>query len=220
MVSIIVFLLLGTTSAAFFNPSGIPKKSEFYFQLNELREKYGYNKSFIKELELASLIALSYFPELSKTMIRFKRSNIKTTMATRPSLGSFFKSKANREYVIYVDDKIVNQEGILVDQVPFNALVGLIGHEYQHILDYTKMSALEIIGLAPKYCFRKFKRKFENETDKAIIERGLGSQLMDWAQYSMHECDASEEYKNFKKENYLSKTEIINIMKSHSPVGP
>jgi len=210
-----VFLLLGITAEAFINPLENSPKNNHYVKLNELKAKYGHNKSFIKELELASLIALSYFPELSETSIKFKRTNIKTTMATRPSLGSLFKSKANRDYIIYVDNKIVNHEGILVDEVPFNALVGLIGHEYQHILDYKKMSALQIIALGPKYCFKKFKRQFENQTDKAIINRGLGSQLMDWAEYSMHECSASEKYKNFKRENYLSKDDIIHLMKNY-----
>lgn len=42
----------------------------------ELREKYGKNKKYPPQFELACLAALSYFPELKNISIEFKYKNI------------------------------------------------------------------------------------------------------------------------------------------------
>jgi len=180
--------------------------------INKLRAQFGANKCFLPELEFAALIALNHFPELKETSIQFKYSNIRTTMATRPTISSLLGKKSKRTYVIYVDKKIKKNNGILAEEVPFNALVGLIGHEFQHISEYEGKTAYEIASLGVKYCNKKFKKKFECETDHAIIGRGLGWQLRDWAAYAMVYSSASDKYKNYKKENYLSPDKISYLI--------
>ncbi len=194
------------------SPQKSYSKADYQLDVLKLRAQLGTNKSFIPELELAGLIALHHFPELKETTIQFKYSNIKTTMATRPTLSSLCGDQSKRVYIIYVDKKIKKNNGLLANEVPFNALIGLIGHEYQHISDYEEKTAAEIASLGIKYCNKKFKKKFECETDHAIISRGLGWQLRDWAVYDMVHSPASDKYKAYKKENYLTPDEISNLI--------
>lgn len=212
---LIAFLIVASSFSTTPRPQRFYSKADFQLKLNQLRAQLGASKVMIPELELAALIALQHFPELKETAIQFKYRNIKTTMATRPTLSSMLGKKAKRTYVIYVDNSIKNNNGILANAVPFNALVGLIGHEYQHILAYEEMSAFQIAHLGLQYCGKKFKQKFECETDHAIIDRGLGWQLRDWAAYAMVHSFASDQYKRYKMDNYLSPNEISRLIRSN-----
>ncbi len=209
---LITFLIMSCSFTTKKNPQRLYTKTDSLSKIDQLRNKFGVNKQFIPELELAALVSLNHFPELKETSIEFKFKNIKTTMATRPTVSSLFGKKSKRTYVIYVDEKIKDNNGVLTNEVPFNALVGLIGHEYQHIVEYEGKSALQIANLGIKYCNKKFKKKFECETDHAIIDRGLGWQLRDWAAHAMVHSSASDKYKAYKKENYLSPDEISNLI--------
>ena len=154
----ILTLLLSTT---FLVPQKEFKENVYTPKVEELRDSYGNNKKFLEDLELASLIALSFYPELENTYIQFKRSNTKTTMETRPVIGSLFKRKINRKYTIHVDNKLLDNNGILVDSIPFNALVGLIGHEYAHVVQYEGMNIYEFGRLGSRYSKESFKIKFK-----------------------------------------------------------
>lgn len=60
---------------------------------DELESKFSGNKTLDKEFMLATLIALSYYPELENHRIKFKQKNIKTTMQSIPALGNIFRKK-------------------------------------------------------------------------------------------------------------------------------
>lgn len=197
-------------------PNRILAPEMYEDHIDNIRDTYGKNKVFLEDLEVASLIALTFYPELVDTKIQFKRSNIKTTMATRPTMGSAMKNKSKRLYTIHVDNDLVGNDGLVVDdQIPFNALVGLIGHEYAHILDYESMSMWQITKMGSKYSSKKFKMALERKIDRVTINRGLGWQLRDWAEYSMETCNASSAYKAFKKRTYLNKNQIVDFMEQN-----
>ena len=66
----------------------------------------------------------------------------------------------------------------------FNSLVGWIGHEFAHILDYSKMNNRDLISFIASYVFDKDKmKKTERKADKETIKHGLGKQLLDGANY-------------------------------------
>ena len=178
------------------------------------QEEFGKNKFFIKAFELPSLIALSYYPELKNIEIQFVRANIKTTMETRPTTTSALKNK-NRCYTVFVDDN-TEGEGILLDSVPFNAQIGILGHEFAHILDYEKRSSGNLIGLGVSYLNENGKTNLEKQTDYATIWKGLGWQLYDWSDYVLNKSHASEKYKAYKRKVYLQPSEIEIEIKKNS----
>ena len=75
------------------------------YNIDSLKKNYGQNKELLKEYELQTLIALSYYPELSDENIRFKYGHINSTAQTTVTLGSIFK-KINKQYIIIINDDL------------------------------------------------------------------------------------------------------------------
>lgn len=175
-------------------------------QLDSIEQKFGTSLEILPEYRRPILTALSYYPDLIGVSISFKYSEEATTMASRPKLSSLFSSK--RKYCIYINKK-ENFEGILLVDIPPEAQVGIIGHEIAHIAEYERRNLFGIIQLGTMYLTDRGKQSFEKETDRQTIERGLGWQLLEWAQYAMYDSPkASPAYKEFKRRIYMSPKEI------------
>lgn len=174
--------------------------------LSEMKTRFGKGKIIPKQFEKQILTALSFYPELKDCNIEFIRSNIKTTMACRPSTGSLLK-RYNRDYIITIDSDSEGQ-GIVLENVPFNAQIGVIGHELAHIVDYEHRTATSIAKLGLDYAKGDYPPSYEKEIDKLTIKKGLGWQLYDWSDYVLNQSKASKEYKEFKRKSYLTPEEI------------
>ncbi len=174
-------------------------------QVDSLLVLYGSNKVFVDEFLEPTLIALSYYPELKSTKIEFKYSKEATTMAARPKPSSMFW---RRNYLVVINNR-EEFEGIHLEDVPFNAQIGIIGHELAHIADYQNHNFIGVMGILFRYSSKKRKPLFEKEIDRSTIDRGLGWQLYDWAQYSFStQNGATDEYREFKRKHYLSAEQI------------
>lgn len=185
-------------------------------QADSLMEKYGNNKIFADEFVEPALIALSYYPELKDVHIEFKYSGEATTMAVRPDPFSLI---SERKYLIFINNK-KNFEGILLEDVPFNAQIGIIGHELAHIVDYQNHNLWGIAGIYFRYLDKNRRALFEKEIDKATIARGLGWQLYDWALYStLTNNNSSDAYRRFKQETYMHPERIKQVISYISKYG-
>jgi len=192
-------------------------KSEWQQYYDSLKLNFGQNKKLIKEFELQSLIALSYYPELKNVPITFCLYNIRTTAEVRPEYYSAIKN-SNRKYVIYIS-KNVHTEGVLLKDISFNAQIGVLGHELAHILDYEGRTVKSLFGLALNYLIIKNHAKYERSIDELAIKRGLGWQELEFSDFMENKSMATARYKRFKKINYLSSSEIessIAKMKMYS----
>lgn len=170
---------------------------------------------FYDEFLDQSLIALSYYPDLVGVKIEFKASNEKTTMAARPKPRTLF-SKRRRRYLILINNGERDFDGVKLHDVPFNAQIGVIGHELAHIADYEKHNMFGVMGILFRYADRGRKPLFENEIDRATVERGLGWQLYDWATFSLENPYSTDEFKEFKRKHYLSPEQIEELIKFYS----
>ncbi|MDR1717009.1 MAG: hypothetical protein LBS20_14330 [Prevotella sp.] len=190
------------------------KKADVLLISDSLYTEWRTDKEFIEEFRLQSLIALSFYPELKDVEIHFKYSNEATTMACRPNFSSLLVGK--RVYTIFINNNH-NFDGILLADVPFNAQIGVIGHEIAHIIDYEERNTLGIIQIGLNYLNNEDKRDYESSVDRITIQRGLGWQLYDWAQYSMYDSPrATDEYKSFKRDIYLQPQQITEEMQIYS----
>ena len=180
--------------------------------LDSLKLQSSINKTIITEYELVTYIALSYFPELKDTKIKFKSTQIKTTLNARPTVVSLiFRSKTKRKYVIRINNQ-VKDSVIYFNDVPFNAKIGLIGHEFSHIKDYNQRSFRKVLMRLLSYSNKKSKANFEKKIDLATVQIGLGWQLHDWAKYVLEYSEASVSYKAFKQSTYLTPSDIIKAI--------
>lgn len=175
-------------------------------KIKELRSQNQGQWTIPSEYETPIFVALSYYPELQDIYIHFISGNIKTTMACRPTPASLLR-RNKRDYQITIDTD-AEGEGILLKDVPLNAQIGVIGHELAHIIDYENRSSINIANLAIDYARGHYPPSFEKSIDLLTIQRGLGWQLYDWSYFVLYQSKASKEYKNFKKNTYLTPNEI------------
>ncbi len=177
---------------------------------------YGANKIFVEEYLDPTLIALSHYPELRETPIEFKFSREATTMAARPQPLSMLLS---RRYVVVINNK-EEFEGVRLSDVPYNAQIGIIGHELAHIADYENHNLFGVVGILFRYSSKARKPLFEKEIDRATIDRGLGWQLYDWAAFALDSDNGtSEEYRQFKRKHYLTPDQIEQQIRFYGRYG-
>lgn len=179
-------------------------------KIDSLREAVGQHKTFLPDYELASLVALTHYPELKDTKITFISKALSSTMAARPKGLNVFRKKGKRMYVVIINN--TDDVKVPVDSVSFNAKVGVIGHELAHILDYENKSSLKVAANGIGYTSKKFRVKFERATDQRTIDHGLGWQCYDWSFYVYHYKNTPKDYLEYKKKTYMSYKEIEEQM--------
>ena len=169
------------------------------------------------------LFALSHYPELKNTRIIFREKETLTPLTSRPRFFHTFKRKGHRTYIITISTKTSKLlDPILFKSLPFNAQVGVIGHELAHIVEYIKKSSFQILGIALGQLKSNYVDTFEYATDKRTIEHGLGYQLLSWSTYVRENLnidqwhgsgESSEKVK--LTERYMNPNTIKEIMKTH-----
>lgn len=187
---------------------------DFVNRMDAIHAEYSYRKTILPEFETAIYATLSYYPELDSTRIIFKRAKIKTSLNARPTMGSvLFKKRENRTYVIRI--KPDNEDSVAsLDRADFNAVVGVLGHELNHIVDYSRRGFFGIIGRLFSYTNKKGKRKYEAEIDQMTIDRGLGWPLYDWEDFVHNKSNAKAKYKAYKRSVYYTPEELLLLIQA------
>jgi hypothetical protein len=169
-------------------------------------------QSIISEAETA----LSFYPELKEINleIRFKKNIKKSTMQARPKIGSFFKSRNKRDYLILISEKfkISDKEFSTLD-VPTDVLIGWIGHELGHIMDYQNRSKLNLIWFGLKYIFSaKSIIEAERSADTFAVESGMEDYILKTKDFILNNAGITASYKLRIQKFYLSPEEIMEIV--------
>ena len=214
---IIIFSLFSLHCLAFL-PDPVPRffRDSVNIRRQELFSKEYEHKKLDESYQKQAMIAMSYFPELKGTRIEFVRKDIKTTMASRPALGFLFRKKAKRTYRIFIDNNVKNEKGLLLSDVPFNAQVGIIGHELAHVVDYKEKTAGGIILTGIGYLFHPFRKKLERKVDEITIAHGLGHQVKEFSEYVLKDDRVSEKYKKYKRKIYYKPKQLSTLMSGYS----
>jgi hypothetical protein len=180
--------------------------------IDSLRNIYSSKKEIPSIYETPVYLAISYFPELESSKIVFRKARIRTTLNARPAITSiFFRKKSKRKYIIRINTTMKDSV-ILLDSIPLNAMIGLFGHEFSHLIDYNTKNIFGVFSRLIAYSSDKSKEKFEKEIDLITIKRGLGWQLYDWSYYVLNKSSGTEKYKNYKRQIYLEPKEIKEII--------
>jgi len=183
------------------------------------------NKEIPLSIKSQALIALSFYPELKNTKIifRFKKGN--TPLTSRPRVWSTFKKASNRTYIITISRKSNKRlSPILFSNLPYNAQIGVLGHELGHIMDYNTKSTGQILGVLFDRISAKKINRSELNIDRICIDHGLGHQLLAWSTYvrkalNIDEWNGASNYfsnKNDKlNQRYMSPKAIQLAIKEH-----
>lgn len=150
-----------------------------------LKKQFGKNKEMPAEYEKQIIFALSYFPELAETKIRFvikkSRGGI---ISSRPAVWSFFRRSSKRTYLVIINDSTEGRKLPRFANCNVNGQVGVLGHEFCHIIHSNNQTGLGLMGIGLKEIFsKKYLNRSEYRTDSTDVERGLGYQLIAWQEY-------------------------------------
>lgn len=182
-------------------------------QINEpeLMEEYGLNKEIPQAYRTAIVTALSYYPELKEVAIDFRLAKIKTTMAAVPRIFSLVRKTDKRRFVIKINYS-TRSGALLLNDLSFNAQVGVIGHELAHIVDYQTMRPGQIAKYGIDYLNINKRREIEARTDLIAVQHGLGWQLLAFGREVLDHPKVPIDYKNYKRDVYIQPYEMLFLL--------
>lgn len=160
--------------------------------------------------------ALSYYPELQGLQIEFRmKSEIrKSTMQAQPDWKSFFRDKKNRRYLVYISRKfqIEDLEFRTLD-IPSDILIGWLGHELGHVVDYTRRNSLNLVWFGIRYLtYGPFIRQAERTADSIAVAHGMHKYILRTKDFILNNADILPAYKDRIRKYYLSPEEIMVLV--------
>jgi hypothetical protein len=178
---------------------------------------YRHNKKIPAAIEKNVLKALSYYPELKDARINFNfKTNIKTSvMQAQPVFSTLLMSRAKRRYRINISThfKLIHCD-MSITKIPDEVMIGWIGHELGHILDYEQRSNTGIISFGYRYVFSTaFVKEAERVADTYAVERGLGKYIIATKRFILDHAELSHSYKDKITRLYLSPDVIVELVK-------
>lgn len=183
-------------------------------------ERFGNNKVIPDLLREEILLALAYYPELLHTHIEFvvlSPSIKKSIMQAQPLVSTLFKPKAERGYVIRISRYFQGDfQPLPIETIPQNILIGWIGHELGHVMDYLDRSVWSMARYGLGYLFsRRYLRQAERTADLHAISHGLGEKIIATKNFILDHAHLPERYKAKIRRLYLSPEETVLLVEEY-----
>jgi hypothetical protein len=178
---------------------------------------YETNKKIPAVIKESALIALSHYPELLETPIKFvfKQYIDGSVMQAQPKFSTLLQGKEGRAYQINISStfKLIHS-AMPIHQLPQDIMVGWIGHELGHVMDYENRSTLGMIRFGLGYLLsEKYLKKAEVVADTYAVSHGLGGYILKTKEYILDHTDLPEAYKAKIARLYLSPDDIVEQIK-------
>lgn len=178
---------------------------------------YRHNKQIPAVIQHDVLKALSFYPELKNTVINFIfKTNIRSSvMQAQPAFSTLLWKRKDRHYRINISThfKLIHCN-MPITEIPEEVMVGWIGHELGHILDYEHRSNAGIVSFGYRYLFSPaYVKEAERAADTYAVERGLGKYIIATKRFILDHAEIPQAYKNKIARLYLSPDVIVEQVK-------
>lgn len=174
------------------------------------------NKIIPKSIFKEATKALSYYPELKDVRIEFKyKEDIKKSfMQAQPEISNLFKGKNDRSYNIFISSRfLIEEEEFTMADIPSEVLIGWLGHELGHIMDYRNKSALGLMIFGMRYITSSnYIKEAERAADTYAVNAGMGDYILATKDFILNHSHLSYSYKQRIARLYLSPEEIIVLV--------
>ena len=174
------------------------------------------NKSFPEYLKKEAKLALSFYPELVDTPIEFRLTKKMSTsvMKAQPKFLSLFKSRRQRQYVILISRSFgIHNKELNTSYIPVDVMVGWLGHELGHIMDYKNRSSLNLIVFGFKYVFSEsFIKSAEQTADNFAVSHGMKHYILETKKFILNHTDLTPKYKEKIKRLYTSPEDVLDFV--------
>ncbi len=176
-----------------------------------------------KSLRTAAEKALSFYPELYNVEIEFKFNDMvrKNFMQAQPKWKSLFASRKKRAFIILISKRFkVENASFSVKEIPHDVMVGWLGHELGHVMDYRHRSTLGMIIFGFKYLYSTAHiKEVERAADDYAVKHGMGTYILKTKNFILNHTSLSEKYKNHMRQFYLSPEEITELINTYARTG-
>lgn len=160
--------------------------------------------------------ALSYYPLLKDVPIIFRlKENVRgSVMQAQPHLKTMLKGR--KGYVINISKYLqINDYKMRIQDLPEDVLVGWIGHELGHVMDYIDRSFLGMVKFGFGYIFsRKYILGAEREADLHAIKHGLAENIISAKNFILNHAELPKRYKEKIRRFYMSPEEVLELANS------
>lgn len=184
--------------------------------MEEKKIVYQENKIIPESILSEAKIALSYYPELKDVEIEFKfKDDIKKSfMQAQPNKSNLFKGKNDRTYNIYMSSRfVIEEEEFSMADIPSDVLIGWLGHELGHIMDYRDKSAMGLVIFGIRYITSdKYIKEAERAADTFAVNSGMSDYILATKNFILNHSHLSESYKARIARLYLSPEEILVLV--------
>jgi len=186
--------------------------------VKDTHELFSNRKKIPPELRISILKALSFYPKLKDVKIDFEfNENIrKSVMQAQPRFITMYGSRKWRSYLVKISRKLeVKGEVIPIEDIPVDIMIGWIGHELGHIMDYLRKNnwSLFLFGIG-YYTSKSFITSAERVADTYAINHGLGDYILATKDFILHKAGFSEAYIQRIEKLYLSPEEIMDLIEN------
>ena len=175
---------------------------------------FGRNKVIPPVIRRNVLTALSCYPELMHTRIRFvfKQKLKSSVMQAQPVFETLLTRRANRAYQINISALFkLTHTAIPIHQLPDAIMIGWIGHELGHIMDYESRSTARMIGFGLGYVLSaNYVKRAERVADDFAVGHGLGPYLIETKRFILNHAELPQAYKDKIARLYVSPEEIVD----------
>lgn len=208
MHRVLIFLLI---TPLFFAAVGCGAKKS-------MSEKVVYqeNKIIPQSILEEAKTALSYYPELKDVKIefRYKEDIKKSFMQAQPEFNNLFKGKDDRSYNVFISSRfLIEEEEFSMAEVPSDVLIGWLGHELGHIMDYRDKSATGLIIFGLRYLTsNNYIKEAERAADTYAVNAGMSEYILATKDFILNHSHLSDSYKERIARLYLSPEEIIVLV--------
>lgn len=184
--------------------------------MEEKKITYKENKIIPESIFNEARIALSYYPELENVEIEFKyKEDIKKSfMQAQPKVSNLFKGKDKRSYYVFISSRfLIEEEEFSMADVPPEVLIGWLGHELGHIMDYRDKSAMGLVIFGMRYITsRNYIKEAERAADTYAVNSGMGDYILATKNFILNHSHLSDSYKERIARLYLSPDEILALV--------
>lgn len=136
-------------------------------------------------------------------------------MLAQPVYNTLFSNRNKRKYVILIRKEFtIGGKEFDCTQIPSDVLIGWLGHELGHIMDYRHRSSINMLFFGVSYlAFDKHIRRAERTADEMAVARGMADYIIGTKEFILNHAELSEDYKDKIRKYYLSPEQIMELVK-------
>lgn len=221
LVCLIHSMAYSQTAVKKFTPDSLSNE-----YITELKKEFGNNKQYPDQFEKQILIALSHYPELKNTPIRFRNRPRHSIAMTRSTWGGILASVTRRHYIVTISSRTEEMlMPLLFPKLSFNAQVALIGHELGHVVQYAAKNTGQLVKYVACNVSAKYIDRFEYQADSICIAHGLGYQLLEWSSFIRKTMNTENwdgpdyAHRAKKRERYMNPSTILKRINADPQYG-